>query len=483
MPQTCFKNEDAGFMAQHIIHKQKLVVKVSDAGNAFGLQNQLAALLRNRLPAELERLFDRLVPPHQVLRLDALNLDLGEINERQLEPVFVHRLLEELESAIRNETENGAVRDRAVLQPADQVSAEALLVFLQTGQLPWYKQVHSLTQWENEMMDSFSGADWQLIIDRQRTASATALQRLILQFSDAFLLQFLARFAPAELQPLPQVYDDVLRLLATASTLSEVDRRLKTWRLFLQPVINGVQTVLWDEAIAVLLMENTNPEQVKKSGPSFSPATAVVQSAWHLAQERGGQDVQVFRITDQGLPAGAGLQSKTAPDDSGDELFVESSGLVLLHPFLQPFFWEVNLVSEQAFVNEGAAWRAVLLLHFLLTGETEAGEFALPLEKILCGFPLSQTLPNRFEPSLQEETSVAKLLQSVTGYWPPLKNTSAEGLRKTFLQREGKLVRTATGWRLTVAQKTVDVLFGKLPWGFSTIRLPWMPAVLHVDWN
>ncbi len=74
------------------------------------------------------------------------------------------------------------------------------------------------------------------------------------------------------------------------------------------------------------------------------------------------------------------------------------------------------------------------------------------------------------------------LLQSVIRYWPPLKNTSVDGLRHSFLQREGKLEQKQNGWLLTVEQKTIDILLDKLPWGFSTVTLPWMKEMISVDW-
>ena len=91
-------------------------------------------------------------------------------------------------------------------------------------------------------------------------------------------------------------------------------------------------------------------------------------------------------------------------------------------------------------------------------------------------------MPSEIILSKQEMDESTALLQSVINYWPSLKNTSIEGLQQTFLQRKGKLITTDTGWQLTVEQKTVDVLLNKLPWGFSTVKLPWMTGFLNVEW-
>ena len=162
--------------------------------------------------------------------------------------------------------------------------------------------------------------------------------------------------------------------------------------------------------------------------------------------------------------------------------YVVNSGIILLHPFLELYLGESSLLQERRFINDDACKHAVLLLHYLATGETEGAEYDMLLQKILCGLAVEETLPNKLELSEKEQEEAMNLLQSVINYWPPLKNTSADGLRSTFLQREGKLEAKENGWLLTVEQKTVDVLLDKLPWGFSTIKLPWMKEMLNVDW-
>jgi hypothetical protein len=56
------------------------------------------------------------------------------------------------------------------------------------------------------------------------------------------------------------------------------------------------------------------------------------------------------------------------------------------------------------------------------------------------------------------------------------------------------LVMNSRGWlqRLQLARletpgevppRAFDMLLDRLPWGYVTIRFPWMPEVLHVDWR
>ena len=56
-------------------------------------------------------------------------------------------------------------------------------------------------------------------------------------------------------------------------------------------------------------------------------------------------------------------------------------------------------------------------------------------------------------------------------------------MRENFLQREGRLLRKQDAWHLVVERRPLDVLLDRLPWGFATIKYPWMEQVLHVQWS
>ena len=65
-----------------------------------------------------------------------------------------------------------------------------------------------------------------------------------------------------------------------------------------------------------------------------------------------------------------------------------NAGIVLLHPFLKNLFTRLGLVKDNVFVDEDARVTCIYLIHYLGTGRTEAGEYELPLAKLLCGLPI-----------------------------------------------------------------------------------------------
>jgi len=160
------------------------------------------------------------------------------------------------------------------------------------------------------------------------------------------------------------------------------------------------------------------------------------------------------------------------------------AGLVLLHPFLPQLFRTCEL--WQAGDKQLSMWllpRAAALLHFLATGVDTIVEHECGAIKLLLGLAVDAPLP--VAEGLLTETDREEadaLLAAVIGHWAALKQTSASGLRLSFLQRPGLLRAEADGWRLHIEREAFDVLLDFLPWGIGVIKLPWMTDAIHTAW-
>jgi hypothetical protein len=163
---------------------------------------------------------------------------------------------------------------------------------------------------------------------------------------------------------------------------------------------------------------------------------------------------------------------------------VRHAGLILLHPFLSRFF-ESTAVKEagERELFSGELPRAAALLHGLATGEDEVFEMDIDFIKVLLGLGLEAQLPvSEGLLSATDREEVEALLSAVIGHWRALKSTSARGLRGSFLQRRGLLREDDQGYRLQVEPAPFDMLLGQLPWGISTVKLPWMKRAIFTDW-
>jgi hypothetical protein len=168
---------------------------------------------------------------------------------------------------------------------------------------------------------------------------------------------------------------------------------------------------------------------------------------------------------------------------SSEEIYVKNAGLILLWPYLARFFTNLGLLRNDGFVNEAAKERAVGLLHHLGSGSGEAPEYELMLNKILCGIDPETPIWPCFTITETEIKECGNLLRSVICNWPVLKNVTLSGFQSMFLKREG-IISTRDGhWVLRVTQQAHDVLLDKMPWGINTVKLPWMPELLFVEWR
>ena len=167
---------------------------------------------------------------------------------------------------------------------------------------------------------------------------------------------------------------------------------------------------------------------------------------------------------------------------------IANAGLVLVAAYLPPLFRALDFLALEPSGRQG--WkapefrdRAVHLLQWLVDGRCDAPEPQLALNKLLCGMHPSEPVAAAIAPTEPELDACRTLLATILANWPPLRSSTPEALRETFLQREGRLALGEEGWTLEVERKVLDILIDQLPWGFSTILHPWMTALITVRWG
>lgn len=180
---------------------------------------------------------------------------------------------------------------------------------------------------------------------------------------------------------------------------------------------------------------------------------------------------------------GTNRDNKSKAEDDADALFINDAGLILLYPFLIQLFENCGWIDKKSFLNAYAQTMAVYALHYLATGEVAALEHRLVFPKLLAGIDWETSLEPVEPLNDTEKDACDELLKKVIDHWKALGNTSPDGLREAYLQRNGKLEHIYSGWHLTVEHKTLDILLNRLPWGISLIKLPWMAEMLTVTWE
>lgn len=166
-----------------------------------------------------------------------------------------------------------------------------------------------------------------------------------------------------------------------------------------------------------------------------------------------------------------------------EPLFISNSGVILLNPFLGILFEKCGLTNKNEFISEQFRFKAVHLLNYAVTGNSDFEENNCVLSKLLCGIPYADPIVEKIILSNEDKEIVNSLLHAITKQWRPLNGTSIDGLRESFLQREGKLEEDEEQYKLTVEHKAFDMLLDQIPWTISIIKFSWMKKCISIKWR
>ena len=458
--------------APHVIQRNHLRLRLAPDADGRAVHQRAAAALQSRplLEALDAALSAAAGQPDDWLTLDRLELDLGRLDSTQLErqlldrlPALLRRQVAEARAAVGS---GAASAEAAELRTAAGTAWAAWQYFLLFGRLPahWPAPTSSAA-WETELCTLLANAtEAQLAELRAALAPLPPRQRLIRQFSVELVAAVLGALDATARPHLPALAKALAPLLRPRKGVSGAGAELLL--LAVMGRVGAGQSPPWPTLLSTLGGQPgaalTTPQALAKA------ALAVVEAA-----------------------ASALPDSATAPEPVADTAsaagveYVENAGVVLLHPFLATCFAACGWLVGDDFVDEPARAQAVLLVHFLATGASQAPEYALRLPKLLCAVPAGAPLHQRRRLSRAARAEGRALLAAAIAHWSALKNTSSDGLREAFLQREGKLERASDGHpNLTVEQRAQDVLLDRLPygWGLGPVQLPWMRTRLTINW-
>ena len=161
---------------------------------------------------------------------------------------------------------------------------------------------------------------------------------------------------------------------------------------------------------------------------------------------------------------------------------INNAGLIILHPFLATLMTELSLVKSGNWINLEAQHAAVYVTACLVNGEAEYTEHELVFNKLICGMAVGDSLPALVELPPRTVQCCEDVLTKVIAHWSILENISINGLRESFLQRNGSLSIVGNDLLLKVERKSSDVLLDQIPWGISFCRLPWMKGAIYTEW-
>jgi len=196
-------------------------------------------------------------------------------------------------------------------------------------------------------------------------------------------------------------------------------------------------------------------------------------------------DITTNEITNSTEETYLGIYPNTENQDSSvlveEGIIFPNAGLILLHPFLQRFFENLNLLDNNA-IKPTKLEEAMHILHYLVCKKEQPYEHELLFEKFICNVPLKHPVKRDIQLTDDQKESCEVLLTSALNHWEGLKTNSVDALRSEFLMREGKLLATDEHYKLFVQRKTQDILLETLPWNLSITKIPWKKKMILIDW-
>lgn len=526
---------------QHLIHRQILNLCLANAQDATDKQHQAAQIFHNSLLKVMEEVFDEYVPNDRNWRIDKLEIDLGHLdlqNAEEWQTVLRERLMATLLDFKKKEYAG----NRLILNDLD-----TFVYFLKTGQLPWWspatsvfdpsEKLISLVQQEPERLRIVLKA---LLVENGKITGGRIFERLMQQCSEQslkILVNVLAVSASSLVNLGKMVIEMLLffienpkkqlLLVATFSEETVVILEKYLLKFYIEAVLmadtEGEQlAVLWrnishifyqleDSKAFMLYFES---EYTKRLGLSFpfeitqnwgknkehveilgeNKADKQTQPRPTIRQAISNNELLITqneqRITsnEQNTAHNEHQLITNTPiiNNQPDALFIQNAGLILIAPFFRPVFQSLGYLDKKVFKDVETQKRAVLLTQYLVTKTTELQEYQLVLNKILCGYPLEETLPMIFEPTDEEQKACAELYETITENWGAMRRTTEGVFRSSFLQRLGKLQKREAdnAWQLNVERQSIDILFETLPpkWSFAFVKLPWIASPIWTEW-
>ncbi len=449
---------------QHIIQKHSIEINFESMKDTFGLQNEIAEVFYTKLQPKMEALFDEIFDKNQYASLDRLEIDCGILNAKNWEDEFadqaIRKLREELIQMNKKEIDTEKIEETA--------ATEAFFFYLENGFMPWNNRFNTIAELEELLkINENLVARLKTIISQKSKAP----ERLAWQFSKNFTSRIIAeitRNAGSTLNEIYAILDDLDLLKADTQTYRHIDKQIV------------------DAAILNLFASDQNKDKVDQF---FTFLLSKVKGNAALSNEikelinEQNRNKKSSSISEKERNLSAEEIQNTETENQHEAIYINNAGLILLHPFLQSLFENLELTKENLWINSDSQQLAVLVAEFLVTGSNKFEEFDLVLNKVLCGMDPVEIVTTGIQLTDEIKSECEALLKEVIQHWSVLKNTGIDGLRETFLQRNGKLSKVDNHWLLQVEHNAVDVLLAHLPWGIGIVKLPWMNEMLYVEWT
>ena len=473
---------------QHIIKKQVINLSLDKKLDAFHIQQLVSNYYWNKIVPVLQQAFDAASNEDETISLDTLEIDLGIINVKEIEKGdWEEKVFKKISEQLILVKRGLSFKENVKKKSRVFNISEQWIFYMQHGYLPW--NVLKINQDWYKVLESFA-ADTVAIGNLRNLINnyPDSVRRIVFQNSDSFLKSLIETLTAENQDVLPRLINEIVEIISSSDMMEKYfnssrkkEVKQKLWQQVLV-LAASVKKNLNPSKIAIQLLIKKLSIQQLNTGKVKDFLLKNKIDAASLEKIIKGKDNKPTKLTE--VISTKELTGKDNRNEVNEEgIYVLNAGIVLLHPFLFPFFKNLELIKEDSFTDLLSHQKALYLLHYLATGNTKPEEHELVMAKVLCGYALKDPVNNLIELSAEELQESESLLLSAIEQWSILKNTTPDGLREGFLQRNGKLFTKNDILHLQVEQGSIDMLLDHLPWNLSIIKFPWMTEILKVEWR
>ena len=338
----------------HLIGKQIMQVELPVKGNPYVLHQRLSEMVWKDLSPKLSTLFDRFSGENEVIRLDKIELDLGEINIDLPDYESIsNKIIQLLEgklkdfspfSSLKNESKFNRAFPQEVRQSTRDYLFQLWLYWLEKGVLPPYT-IKPEGDWMPQVLETL-GLEHRAVSALAKTVqqNAYALKRLILQHKRQDLKAITELFTGFSQKGLVLFFGEFRQFrehFINKNAFPEMNYReweLQSWQLiFTEVILNSkrldskalmVQILLaLPQNILLRLQKIANNERETYSELAY--ALRLIKNEPNKANT-----ISISKIKeklDKVIVENKIVQDKQQEMESPQ--FFKNAGLVLLHPF------------------------------------------------------------------------------------------------------------------------------------------------------
>ena len=483
----------------HIIEKVFVEVNTANMTTATAIRDNIAGLLEQRFFPELSKILDEWSPTDKIIRFQTFDLNVRIPADNwtdRLEKVMTDLFLQRMKAVVGSPDDGKSgvtLQNGMEIIPVEGNREELFFFFLEKGRLPWFGTKVGLLEFLQlkNWKESLEKPEFLNRLINLLKKGSGMNDRFIFQLEEKQKMLFLKKINPAV-----EKATDVVHLMHIVPADAKA-----SFFSFLLEISLGSETARLQHSSRQLAsaLGKISGLKTKKPVSTLLPVLIGIMQKSNLLSNREKEKIAEIISASSGtdrtvFPYVKGIENRTefpmieevgqesffTPDKEG--IAVQNAGLILLHPFLKTFFQAIEVLDERDQIKESARSLAIQTLHFVATGESDFFECDLVFEKILCG--VSLTIPVKRESLLSKriKDESRQLLCEVIRQWPALKNSSPDGLRQLFIQRDGKLVQEEHHYKLLMERKAQDILLDKLNWNSSLAKIPWRTELLFVEW-